>query len=120
MTSTRSGHQEKTSGQQIERGPAEHLALEPLQAVDVPFDRALTPGQCHRRLDGGQVRPEPCGQAPEGRKDALSGAGQPWGEPCRLALAEDAGELLRKGHGFRQGARVVEVPGVQVERCGFG
>jgi hypothetical protein len=35
--------QEEASGQQIEPGPAEHLALQHLQTVDVPFDRALTP-----------------------------------------------------------------------------
>lgn len=39
----------------VHPGPTEHLALEQLQAVDVPFNRALTPRQCHRRLDGGRV-----------------------------------------------------------------
>jgi hypothetical protein len=39
-----SGRQEETSGQQIEARPAKHLALEHLQAGDVPFNRALAPG----------------------------------------------------------------------------
>jgi hypothetical protein len=38
-----SGREEEASGQQVEAGPAEHLALQHLQAVDVPFDRSLTP-----------------------------------------------------------------------------
>jgi hypothetical protein len=56
MTRAWSCRQEEASGQQIEPGTAKHLALEHLQAVDVPFDGALTPGQRHRRLDSGQVR----------------------------------------------------------------
>jgi hypothetical protein len=36
-----SGREEEASGQQIEAGPAEHLALQQLQPVDVPFDGAL-------------------------------------------------------------------------------
>jgi hypothetical protein len=35
--------QEEASGQQIEPGPAEHLTLQHLQAVDMPFNGALTP-----------------------------------------------------------------------------
>ena len=38
-----SGCREKASGQEIEAGPAEHLAREHFQAIDVPFDGALTP-----------------------------------------------------------------------------
>jgi hypothetical protein len=66
--------QEEASGQQIEPGPAEHLALEQLQAVDLAFDRALAPGQRDGGLDGGQVCPEPSGEAPEGRQGARGGA----------------------------------------------
>jgi hypothetical protein len=40
MTSAWSGHQEDASGEEIEAGPAKHLALEHLQAVDLAFDRA--------------------------------------------------------------------------------
>lgn len=38
-----SRRQEEASGQEIELGPAEHLAFEHLQAVDLAFDGALTP-----------------------------------------------------------------------------
>jgi hypothetical protein len=54
-----------------------HLALQHLQAIDVPFDRALAPGQRHHRLDGGHVRPEPYGKAPEGHEGARGSASQP-------------------------------------------
>ena len=101
--------QEETSGQQIELGPAEHLALEQLQAVDVPFDRPLTPRQCHRGLDGSQVCPEPSGKTPEGREGARGGACQPQIEPGRLALADEGGEVLRQPDGLRQGGMFGEL-----------
>jgi hypothetical protein len=47
-----SGRQEKASGQQIEPRSAIHVPLQHLQPIDMPFDRALTPGQGHRRLVG--------------------------------------------------------------------
>jgi hypothetical protein len=49
--------QQEAPGQQIEPGPAEHLTLEQLQAIDVPFDGSLTPGQRHPGLDGGIIGP---------------------------------------------------------------
>jgi hypothetical protein len=52
-----SGREEETSGQQIESRPAKHLALEHLQAIDLPFDGALTPGQRDPGLHGGIIRP---------------------------------------------------------------
>lgn len=73
MTSAWLGRQKNASGQQIEPRSGKHLALEQLQAVDLPFDGALNPGQGHGGLDGGQVRPEPFGEASEGRQGALSG-----------------------------------------------
>ena len=61
-----SRRQEKALGQQIEPGSAIHLALQHLQAVDVPFDGSLTPGQRYRRLNGGHIRSEPFGEASDG------------------------------------------------------
>jgi hypothetical protein len=52
MADAWSGRQEKASGQQIEPGPAEHLAFEYPQAVDVPFSRKPRQrvlGLCHSR-----------------------------------------------------------------------
>ena len=102
MTSAWSGHQEEASGEEIKPSSATHLAFEQLQAVDLAFDRALTPGQRDGGLDGGQARPAPSGETPEGRQGALGGAGQPWIELGRLTPADEGGEVLRERHGLRQ------------------
>ena len=98
MAAAWSGRQEKAAGPPIEPGPAEHLALEPLQAVDVPFDRPLTPGQRHPGLDSGHICPEPFGKTPEGREGTGGGTFQPGFELSRLMLPDEAGEVLRQGH----------------------
>jgi hypothetical protein len=97
-----SGCQEEASGEEIELGAAEYLALEHLEAIDLAFDWALAPGQGHGGLDGGQVRPEPFGEASEGREGALGGTCQPWLQLGGLALADEGGEVLGERHGFRQ------------------
>ena len=63
-----SGSQEEASGQQIEPRSAIHLPLQHLQAVDLDFDRSLTPGQRHPGHDRGTVLPQSFGKAPEGRE----------------------------------------------------
>jgi hypothetical protein len=107
MTRAWSCRQEKASCQQIEPGSAKHLALQHLQAVDVPFNRPLTPGQRHPGLDGGVVRPESSGETTEGREGARGGARQPWLELSRLALADQAGEVLRERHRLCQRGRLL-------------
>jgi hypothetical protein len=97
-----SSRQKKASRQQIKPRSAKHLAFEQLQAVALAFDRALTPGPGDGGLDGGQVRPEPSGETPEGRQGALGGAGQPWIELGRPTLADEGGEVLRERHGLCQ------------------
>ena len=82
--------------------PAKHLAFEHLQAVDLAFDRALTPRQRDGSLDGGQVRPEPFGEASEGQESALGGTRQPRLQLGRLALADEAGEVLRERYRLRE------------------
>ena len=83
-----SGRQQETLGQQIHVGPATHLALEHLETVEVPFERALTPGQGDSCLARGVILTQAFGQAPEGRQGARGGARQPWIELSRLALAD--------------------------------
>jgi hypothetical protein len=51
-----SGREEETSSQQIESRPAKHLTREQLQAINLPFDGALTPGQRDPGLHGGIIR----------------------------------------------------------------
>jgi hypothetical protein len=102
MTRHWSYRREEASGQEIEAGPAAHLALEHLQAIDLAFDRSLTPGQRHRRLDGGHIRSEPSDKTPEGREGARGGTSQPGFELGRLALADQASKVLRQRHRLRQ------------------
>jgi len=102
MTSACSCRQEEASGEEIETCPAKHLALQHLQTIDLAFNRSLTPRQRHRRLDGGHVRSEPFGKAPEGREGARGGTYQLWFELGRLTLADQAGKVLRQRHGLCQ------------------
>jgi hypothetical protein len=107
VTPAWAGRQEETSGQQRKPGPADHLAREPRQAGDGPFEGALTPRPRDGGVDGGQVRPEPVGEAPAGRQGARGGPSHPGVERGRLAPADAAGALLRQGHrrGQRRGRR---------------
>ena len=61
--------QEKALLEQIEFGTAKHLALQHLEAVDMAFDRAVTPGQGNPGFDGLIVIAQPLRkplQGPEG------------------------------------------------------
>jgi hypothetical protein len=102
----RSGRQEEASGQQIEPGPAEHLALEQLQAVDLAFDGSLAPGQRDGGLDGGIVRLEPSGETPEGRERTGGCTCQPRLQGAWLTPADEGGKVLREGHRLRQLGRL--------------
>ena len=54
--------QEKALLEQIEFGTAKHLALQHLEAVDVAFDRAVTPGQGDPGFDRVIVVAQPFGK----------------------------------------------------------
>jgi hypothetical protein len=77
MISAWSCRSKEALGQHIKLCPAEHLALEHFQPVDLSYSRILTPRPRHRCLHGGYVRWESFGEASEGREGALSGARQP-------------------------------------------
>ncbi len=102
MSKRRSGRQEEASSQQIEPGPAIHVPFQHLQPINLPFDRALTPGQGDGGLDGAVIRTKSSGKTPEGRQGALGGTCQPRVELGRLALTDEGGEVLREGHGLCQ------------------
>src|SRR5262245_14153235 len=78
--------QHEAAAQEIEARPARYLALEQVEAVDVAFDRARAPGECHSGFDGGIVLVELLGQSLEGLQGTLGGALQPGIERLRLPL----------------------------------
>ena len=102
MSRAWSRRQEEPSGQQVEPSSAKHLALQHLQAVDLPFGRSLAPGQRHPGLDRGIVPSSSFSKALEGREGARGGAYQPRVELSRLALTDEAGEVLRERDSLRQ------------------
>ena len=99
--------QQEAAAEEIEPRPATHRAFQHFEAIDVPFDRPLTPGQRHPGLDGSIVLTHPFGQAPEGRECAGGGAPQPRIELGRLALADEGGEVLCECHGLCQLGRLL-------------
>jgi hypothetical protein len=76
-------------GQQIEPRAPEHLALEHFQAVDLPFNRSLTPGQRDSCLHGGVRLTHSVGNAPQG---GASGTGD-----RRGSVAGEAGSCSGVG-----------------------
>ena len=94
--------------QEIEAGAAEHLALERLEARDVPLGLAVAPREGERRVDGGQVPAQVAGKAAE-----LVGAGaqrghEPRSERRVVPFADEAAELL--GERVRGGGLRVDLP----------
>ena len=53
-------------------------------------------------MDGGLVRAQSSRETPEGREGTGGGTRQPRTQLDRLALADEAGEVLRERHRLRQ------------------
>ena len=58
--------QHEAVAEEIEACAAKHLALHHLQAIDMAFHRARTPGPCHARFDRVVVLIQPRGEAAYG------------------------------------------------------
>jgi len=58
--------EQEAAVEEIEVGPAKHLALEHLEAIDMALDRAIGPGHGHPSFDGVIVLVEPFGKALQG------------------------------------------------------
>jgi hypothetical protein len=101
VTRAWSRRQGEASGQQSEPRPATHLALQQLQAVGVPCDRALAPGPGHRGLNRGVVRAESSGETPEGREGTGGRACQPRVKGAWLTPADEGSEVLPERHRSR-------------------
>src|SRR5262245_9427400 len=83
--------------QEIETRTAKHLPLQHLEAVDVPLDRTIGPGQGHTGFDSGIVVLEPGRKAAQGLQWTGRRALQPGIQRGRLALAHQLGKVLREG-----------------------
>ena len=90
------GRPQEAAAEEIEARPAKHLAFQHFQAVDVPLDRAGTPGQGDARFDRLIVVAEPVGKALHGLQRTGSRAREPGIEVLRLALADEGGKVLRE------------------------
>jgi len=73
--------------------------------MDLAFAGALAPGPRDRRLDGGQIRPEPFGKAPEGREGDPGSTSQPWFERGWRALTDQGSNVLCERHRLPQRGR---------------
>jgi hypothetical protein len=85
---------------ELKARPAEYLALEHVEAVDMACDRARTPGERHPGFDRSVVLAEPLGTAWQGLPRTLGGARQPRSERLRLPLAQERREVLGAGEGL--------------------
>src|SRR5262249_18303678 len=88
--------QHEATAEEIEARPAKHLTFEHLEAIDMPLHGAARPGQGHAGFDGGIVVAEPTRKASYGLQHTRARPLQPWIQVLGLALADQAGEVLRE------------------------
>src|SRR5215471_7843451 len=91
-----SRREQEPLAQQVELGAPKHRALQHLQAVDLAFDRAITPGQHQAGFHGFIVRAQPYGKALHRRYPARDGPRQPVIKTVGLTLAHDRTKVLRE------------------------
>src|SRR5215468_3873927 len=92
------GRPQEAAAEEIETCTPEHLALQHLEAIDVPLDRAGTPGQGHTGVDGLVVLLEPARKALEGLQRTGRRAREPGIEALWLPLADEGCKVLREGN----------------------
>ena len=92
---------DKAAAEEIEARAAKHLALQHLQAIDVPFHGARAPGQGEPRFDRGIVLVQPCGEASQGLHRTGRGALQPGIKRLGLPLADELRKRLGEINGLR-------------------
>ena len=86
--------QHEAAAEEIEVCAAKHLPFQHFEAVDMPLDRAIGPGQRHAGFDGRIVVPEPGGKASQGLLRTGRRALEPGIELRRLALAHQGRKIL--------------------------
>ena len=89
-----SWRQHEAAAEEIEVCAAKHLPFQHLEAVDMPLDRAIRPGQRHAGFDGRIVVLESGGKAAQGLLRTGRRALEPGIELRRLALAYQGRKIL--------------------------
>src|SRR5262249_44175328 len=89
-----SGSQQEATAEQREACAPKHLAFHHFEAVDVPLDRAGTPGQGDPSFDRLIVVAQPLGEALQGLQRTRRRALEPRIELCWLPLADQESEVL--------------------------
>ena len=97
------GGQHEAAAQESEARPAKHLALPPLQPVDVPFHGTATPGQGAPGFDGRIVALETLRAALQRGQRTRRRLLQPPLEPLRLPGTEELRKALGECNGLREG-----------------
>ena len=93
---------EEAVPQEIQMRPAKHGALEHFEAVDMAFDRAVTPGHRDPGFDGGIIVAQPLRKTPQGCDRAGPRALQPALETVRLVGTQQVGKLPGERDRFRE------------------
>src|SRR5689334_428817 len=92
--------QHKAAAEAVKARPAQPLALQHVEALDMSRDRTRTPGQRPPGFDRLVILIAPCREASYSLHCTCGGALQPGIEARRLLWADQAREILREGDGF--------------------
>jgi hypothetical protein len=98
--------EQEAAGEEIEVGPAIHLALQHFQAIDMALDRPIAPGHGDPSLNGVVVLVEPLGKVAQGLQRTAGRALEPRIELRRLPLADQSGKVLRQVNGLGDRGRL--------------
>src|SRR6516225_1722489 len=91
---------QEATAEEIEACPAKHLAFHHFEAINMPFDRASTPGQRDAGFYGLILLLQAGREALKGLQRTGHGAREPGIKALRLPLADQASKVLREVHGF--------------------
>jgi hypothetical protein len=108
-----SGSEQEAPAEEIEARSATHLALQHLQAIDVPLDRAGPPRQGHPGFDRRRVALEPFCYALQRGQCARCRLRQPRIERLRLPGTEELRKAVSEPDRLREGNMRVGQAGEQ-------
>jgi hypothetical protein len=92
---------QEAAAEEIETRAPEHWTFHHLEAIDVPLDRAGTPGQGHPGFDCLVILVQPGGEASHSIDSTRGGAFEPGIELRRLPLTDQRGKVPREVHRLR-------------------